>query len=67
MALQQNSVLFFTFNLFYLIVFHLSSLGGEVLTMLCIRRAARNAIVSKTVVERDTFTKKCLRKCHLHD
>lgn len=65
MTLQPNSV-FFTFNLFYLIVFHLSSLGGEVITTLCITTAARNpncdqdSIVSKTIVQRDTFTKNVL-------
>lgn len=32
MTLQANSDLLFTFNLFYLIVFHLSFLGGEVIT-----------------------------------
>lgn len=66
MTLQPNSVIFFTFNLFCLIVFHLSSLGGEVITTLCITTAARNPncdqdpIPSKTTVERDTFNKNVL-------
>ena len=66
MTRQPNLVLFFTFNLFYLIVFHLFSFGGEVITTLCITTAARtpncdqDPIVSKTIVERDTFTKNVL-------
>lgn len=64
--LQLNPVVFLTVNLFYLIVFHLSSLRGAIITTLCITTAARNPncdqdpIVSKTIVERDTFTKNVL-------
>lgn len=64
MTLQPNSVLFF--NLFYLIVLHLSFLGGEVITTHCITTAARNPncnqdpSVLKTTVERDSFTKNVL-------
>lgn len=65
MTLQANSDLFFTFNLFYLIVFHLPFLGGEVITTLHYRAASnhrcnQDPIVSKTIVERDTFTKNIL-------
>lgn len=70
MTLQPNSVFFFTFNLFYLIVFHLSSLGGEVITTLQYNSSQKPQLRSrvhcvKGYCGKRYFHKKCLGKCQL--